>query len=58
STNNYLINTIIGKNAEDISKKVINLKLTDDLFHINYLGRELKKAEICLNSGKHYIQDE
>lgn len=58
STNNYLINKIIGKNAEDISKKVINLKLTDNLFHINYLGRELKKAEICLNSGKHYIQDE
>lgn len=58
STNNYLINTIIGKNAEDMSKKVINLKLTDNLFHINYLGRELKKAEICLNTGKHYIQDE
>jgi len=58
STSNYLLNTIVGKNAEDVSKKVIKLKLTDDLFHINYLGRELKKAEICLNSGKPYIQDE
>ncbi len=58
STNNSLLNTIVGKNAEDISKKVIELKLIDDLFHINYLGRELKKAEICLNSGKPYIQDE
>ena len=58
STSNYLLNTIVGKSAEDISKKVIKLKLTDDLFHINYLGRELKKAEICLYSGKPYIQDE
>jgi dihydropteroate synthase-like protein len=58
SNDHSLLNTIIGKNAEDISKKIIKLKLTEDMFHINYLGRELKKAEICLKSGKYYIQDE
>ena len=58
SNDNILLNTIVGVNAEFLSKKLISLKLTENLYHINYLGRELKKAEIYLNFGKPYIQDE
>ena len=58
SNKDELLNLIIGKNAETISKKVIELKITNDIYHINYLGRELSKAEYCLYTGKPYIQDE
>jgi len=58
SNDDKLENTIIGKNAEAISKKIIKMDITRDPFHLNYLGRELKKAELCTKSGKYYIQDE
>ena len=58
-TNSHeLINTFIGNNAESLSKKIISQEITNNLEHLNYIGRELNKAEICLNSGKPYIQDE
>jgi dihydropteroate synthase-like protein len=57
STEHKLLKTLIGKNAEGLCKTIIELKLTDNLFHINYIGRELSKAELCLLSGKPYIQD-
>ena len=58
-TNEHILTqTLIGTNAEALSKKIIELQLTYDVSHINYLGRELKKAEFCLFSGKPYIQDE
>jgi dihydropteroate synthase-like protein len=53
-----LVNTIIGTNAEAISKKIIELNITNHIQHVNYLGRELIKAELCLQTGKPYIQDE
>ena len=58
SYNDKLLLTFIGDNAEDLSKKIIQNGLTKDIYHLNYLGRELKKAEICLFFGKPYIQDE
>ncbi len=58
SNNDELLNLIIGKNAETLSKKVMELRITDDIFHLNYLGRELNKAEFCLYTGRPYIQDE
>jgi dihydropteroate synthase-like protein len=58
SNDNILIKTIIGENSEALSKKIIQLNLTDDVYHLNYLGRELNRAEICLRLGKPYIQDE
>ena len=58
SNDHKLIQTLIGTNAEALSKKVIELKLTANLQHINYIGRELSKAESCLIIGKPYIQDE
>ncbi|MFX1311052.1 MAG: dihydropteroate synthase-like protein [Promethearchaeota archaeon] len=57
SNHNELINTFVGTNAEALSKKIIQLNLTDDMYHLNYLGRELNKAEYSLDSGKPYIQD-
>jgi dihydropteroate synthase-like protein len=58
SNDHQLLNTLIGDNAEALSKRIIKLNLTEDLYHINYLGRELKKAENYLFLGKPYIQDE
>ncbi|MFW9949726.1 MAG: dihydropteroate synthase-like protein [Candidatus Thorarchaeota archaeon] len=58
SNKNDLLNLIIGKNAETISKKIMELQITDDYYHLNYLGRELVKAEYCIYTGKPYIQDE
>lgn len=58
SNEDSLFQTFIGDNAEALSKKIIQSKLTKDIYHLNYLGRELKKAEICLFLGKPYIQDE
>lgn len=58
SNNHNLLNTLIGNNAEAISKKLIEMSITNNLSHINYLGRELNRAEFCLLSGKPYIQDE
>jgi dihydropteroate synthase-like protein len=53
-----LLKTLVGNNAEALSKKIIELGLTKNLFHINYLGRELNRAEICLRSGKPFNQDD
>ena len=47
SNDHTLLNTLIGTSAEAISKKIIELKLTNKLTHINYIGRELAKAEFC-----------
>jgi len=58
SNKDNLLHTFIGENAEALSKEIIKQNLTRDLFHLNYLGRELNKAEISLLLGKPYIQDE
>lgn len=58
SYDDKLLQTFIGENAEALSKKIIQNYLTKDIYHLNYLGRELKKAEICIFFGKPYIQDE
>ena len=57
SNEHELLNTLIGTNAEALSKKVIEMNITNDLQHVNYIGRELSKAEFSLFSGKPYIQD-
>jgi len=58
SNDHELLNTFIGTDAEALSKEIIKLNITNNLQHINYLGRELSKAEFCLFSGKPYVQDE
>jgi dihydropteroate synthase-like protein len=58
SNKDILLHIFIGDNAEALSKEIIKQNLTRDISHLNYLGRELKKAEISLSLGKPYIQDE
>jgi dihydropteroate synthase-like protein len=58
SNDDNLLKTLIGNNAEALSKKVLELNLTTNLEHISYIGRELAKAELCLNFGKPFLQDE
>ena len=58
SYDDILLTTLIGNNAEALSKKVLELNLTTNLDHISYLGRELAKAELYLKLGKPFIQDE
>lgn len=57
SNDNTLLKTLIGSNAEALGKKILELNLTNSLAHINYIGRELSRAEICLIFGKPFIQD-
>ncbi len=57
ANSNILKETLIGTDAEALSKKVISQKFTNHIQHLNYLGRELTKAEFCLRTGKPYIQD-
>ncbi|MFX1436928.1 MAG: dihydropteroate synthase-like protein [Promethearchaeota archaeon] len=58
SNDDLLLHTFMGDNAEALSKKIIQLNLTNNLYHLNYIGRELKKAEMHLFYGKPFIQDE
>jgi dihydropteroate synthase-like protein len=48
---------IKGETAEKIYSKVLELGLLSKLDHAAYLGVELAKAEIALNTGKDYMQD-
>ncbi|MHA1379826.1 MAG: dihydropteroate synthase-like protein [Candidatus Helarchaeota archaeon] len=47
-----------GTSAKDLGKKILAFNITSSDTHALYLGRELEKAEICLELGKSYIQDE
>lgn len=58
SIKDSLLHIFIGDNAEAMSKEIITQNLTRDIYHLNYLGRELNKAEMSLFLGKPYIQDE
>lgn len=58
SNQHELKSSLMGQDAESLSKKILELKLTTDIYHANYIGRELRMAEFCLLSGKPYLQDE
>jgi len=58
SIQDNLLHIFIGNNSEAISKEIIKQNITSDIYHLNYLGRELSKAEMSLLLGKPYIQDE
>ena len=56
--NEGLINIAFsGTSAESLGKEILAKKLISSDSHAFYLGRELEKAEICLNLGKSYMQD-
>lgn len=50
-------NIIKGKTADSIYAKIVELGLVSKLDHAAYLGSELAKAQIALQTGKEYVQD-
>ena len=50
--------TVAGTSARDILNTLIDLGLVSRLDHAGYLGRELERAQIALQLGRSYIQDE
>jgi len=53
----HLAHVIEGRQAALIAATVIQEGLVTQLDHAAYLGRELAKAEIALQTGSHYEQD-
>ncbi len=52
------VNLVIkGKNPEKIYCEIFRMGLVKNVNHAAYLGRELAKAEIALQTGKEYMQD-
>ncbi len=47
-----------GKKANEICDTIIRLGLISDVGHAMYIARELQKAEIALDTGRSYIQDQ
>jgi dihydropteroate synthase-like protein len=50
-------NIIKGKTADAIYAKIFKLGLVSKLDHAAYIGSELEKAQIALQTGKDYVQD-
>lgn len=46
-----------GKKAQDLYRTILKHDLISMLDHSAYIGSELAKAEICLRTGKKYVQD-
>jgi len=46
-----------GKNAEKLSRAIVEAGLVSRLDHAAYVGRELHKAELALKKGVRYEQD-
>ncbi len=56
--NDHSITKIIkGKIAQEVYITIIKLRLISLLDHAGYLGKELKKAEICIKNGTEYEQE-
>ena len=51
------VNIIKGKTAKSIYSEIVKAGLVSQLDHASYLGSELSKAEIALQTGKEYVQD-
>lgn len=48
---------IEGRDAEGILDTIVREGLVSRLEHAAYLGKELRKAQECLDSGRKYVQD-
>ena len=56
--NNQLLEEFRGKMAQQLYYYILNeRKYITKLEHAAYLGKELKKAEIALKTGKEYLQE-
>ena len=52
-----MVKIIVGKTAEEIVYKIIDLKLISLLDHAAYLAKELEKACLSIQFGFKYVQD-
>ncbi|WP_440953796.1 dihydropteroate synthase-like protein [Methanococcoides sp. FTZ1] len=50
--------TIVGRTARDIMDTIMSMELISKMDHASYLGCELEKAEIALQLGRSYSQDD
>jgi len=57
SNDGSLQHIIKGEDAASISSTLINMGLVSQLDHAAYLGRELARAEVSLDSDIKYVQD-
>lgn len=57
-TNSHVITKMItGRIAQELYITAIKLGLVGILEHAAYLGKELKKAEYCLQNNTEYVQE-
>lgn len=56
-TNSGLQRVITGKTAREIYQTIIRLGLVSRMDHAAYLGKELAKAQVCMNNDLDYEQD-
>lgn len=54
---NKVIDVVSGSNARKIGIEITRRKWFSDASHAFYLGSELMKAEVALNTGLAYVQD-
>jgi tetrahydromethanopterin S-methyltransferase subunit A len=47
----------VGADAEELYKEIIHENLISRQDHAAYVGKELMRAQICLNEGKEFLQD-
>ncbi len=57
SNDHVITKQILGKNAIEIYNTIIRHKLITRLEHAAYLGKELYKAELCLQTETKYVQE-
>jgi thymidylate synthase len=50
------VKEFFGENADMIIDEILKENLVSQLQHAAYLGKELKRAEICLKENKEYVQ--
>lgn len=57
SYENVLLRELVGQSARDIYLKLISDGWVTELTHAAYLGKELARAEDCLQHGRQYVQE-
>jgi len=49
---------VMGRNASEVLDTLIERGFVSTLHHAGYLGRELARAELALNIGRSFVQDD
>ncbi|CAD6493555.1 MAG: hypothetical protein LAKADJCE_00539 [Candidatus Argoarchaeum ethanivorans] len=49
---------VVGRNASEVLDTLIERGFVSTLHHAGYLGRELARAELALNLGRSFVQDD